>query len=503
MGREGRGYVEQDTHVFEHSNGRVLTPRFEPPVAQSRRVGWLASAPLLVTELATPASVALACRLSAHASWGEALLTGAFTALLALALHSMESAPQWRALGRIARDNSVKPGTLLTLVVVLAVVRETLGWGLEIVPALVAVAAGTLATVILRRLLADHLAPRPVRVLIVGAGEVGRHVAQTCAAQRGLQVIGFADEDPRPSRDLRYPVLGDLSDVPGLVRRYAADSVIFAYAARRDRQMVQVMRECRSLGVAVGVVPRMFQEFDRRFIVRRVSGLPVLAVEPRWRDRRLPRLTRAVDIGVSLVGLVVTAPLFVLIGIAIKVESRGPVFYWGRRVGEGGREFDMLKFRKMPRDAAGPRLTLAHDDRLTRLGRFLHLTKLDELPQLWNVLRGQMTLVGPRPEDPAYVALYAQEYRRILDLRPGITGLAQIQYRDEAKLLVGPDYEQRYRNELLPDKITIDRYYADRKCLGLDARIIGWTLVAIFRGARIERCEVTDHLTFHRYAERS
>ena len=179
------------------------------------------------------------------------------------------------------------------------------------------------------------------------------------------------------------------------------------------------------------------------------------------------------------------------------------MFYWGRRVGEGGREFDMLKFRKMPRDAAGPRLTLAHDDRLTRLGRFLHLTKLDELPQLWNVLRGQMTLVGPRPEDPAYVALYAQQYRRILDLRPGITGLAQIQYRDEAKLLVGPDYEQRYRNELLPDKITIDRYYADRKCLGLDARIIGWTLVAIFRGARIERCEVTDHLSFHRYAERS
>jgi lipopolysaccharide/colanic/teichoic acid biosynthesis glycosyltransferase len=279
--------------------------------------------------------------------------------------------------------------------------------------------------------------------------------------------------------------------------------VIFAYAARRDREMVKVMRECRSLGVAVGVVPRMFQEFDRRFVVRRVSGLPVLAVEPRWRDRRVPRLTRAVDVGVSLFGLVVTAPLFLLIGIAIKVESRGPVFYWGRRVGEGGREFDMLKFRKMPRDAAGPKLTLAHDDRLTRLGRFLHLTKLDELPQLWNVLRGQMTLVGPRPEDPAYVALYAEEYRRILDLRPGITGLAQIQYRDETKLLVGPDYEQRYRNELLPDKITIDRYYADRKCLGLDARIIGWTLIALFRGARIERCEVTDHLTFHRHAERS
>jgi lipopolysaccharide/colanic/teichoic acid biosynthesis glycosyltransferase len=380
--------------------------------------------------------------------------------------------------------------------------REVAGWGLDAPQAVIAVALGAGAGVVLRRALAAHLTIRPVRVLIVGAGEVGRHVARKLAAQPGLQVVGFADEDPRPTGDLGHPVLGDLSDVPGLARRYEADSVIFAYAARRDRGMVKIMRECRSLGVAIGVVPRMFQEFDRRFVVRRVSGIPVLAVEPRWRDRHLPGVSRAVDVTVALAGLVVTAPLFLLIGIAIKVESRGPVFYWGRRVGEGGREFDMLKFRKMPRDAAGPKLTLAHDDRLTRLGRFLHATKLDELPQLWNVLRGQMTLVGPRPEDPAYVALYAEEYRRILDMRPGITGLAQIQYRDEAKLLVGPDYEQRYRNELLPDKITIDRYYADRKCLGLDARIIGWTLIAIFRGATIERCEVTDHLTFHRYAER-
>lgn len=474
-----------------------------PPSSGDREVRWRAAALQLATGLMVPASVAATGRVSGGASWTESLLVAAFVALLAVALYATESAPEWRSLGRVARERTIEPVPLLGLVVILTVVRAVFGWGLDAPQALVATALGAGAAVLLRRTLVGHLHLRPVRVLIVGTGKVGQHVARTLAAQPGLAVVGFADADPRPFADLEYPVLGDLSDVPGLVCRHGAESVIFAYAARRDREMVKVMRQCRSLGVAVGVVPRMFQEFDRRFVVRRVSGLPVLAVEPRWRDRRIPRLTRAVDVGVALLGLVVTAPLFVLIGIAIKLESRGPVFYWGRRVGEGGREFDMLKFRKMPRDAAGPRLTLAHDDRLTRLGRFLHLTKLDELPQLWNVLRGQMTLVGPRPEDPAYVALYADEYRRILDLRPGITGLAQIQYRDEAKLLVGPDYEQRYRNELLPDKITIDRYYADRKCLGLDARIIGWTLIAIFRGARIERCEVTDHLTFHRYAERS
>jgi exopolysaccharide biosynthesis polyprenyl glycosylphosphotransferase len=467
-----------------------------------REVRWHAALLVLMTGLTMPVSVAAVSRVFAGTSWAEALLVGAFVAALSLALFATESAPQWRALGRVARERTFEPVPLLALIVILAVVRETLGWGLDAAEALVAVAIGAVACVLLRRLLVTHLHVKCMRVLIVGTGEVGQHVARTFAAQPGMRVVGFADEDPRPIAEPGYPVLGDLSDVPGLVRKHGADSVIFAYAAKRDRAMVKVMRECRSLGVAVGVVPRMFQEFDRRFVVRRVSGLPVLAIEPRWRDRRLPRVTRAVDVLVSLTGLIVTAPLFVVIGIAIKVESRGPVFYWGRRVGEGGREFDMLKFRKMPRDAAGPRLTLAHDDRLTRLGRFLHLTKLDELPQLWNVLRGQMTLVGPRPEDPSYVALYAQQYRRILDLRPGITGLAQIQYRDEAKLLVGPDYEERYRNELLPDKITIDTYYADRKCLGLDARIIGWTLIAIFRGARIERCEVTDHLSFHRYAER-
>jgi lipopolysaccharide/colanic/teichoic acid biosynthesis glycosyltransferase len=496
-------FVERDVQSMKEPSAQAPTLRSAPPVQPLRAVRWHAVALLLVTQLTIPASIVVASRVLADASALDALLLGLLATALGLALYVAESAPQWRALDHIAREGTLQPAPLLALVVILAFLRQTLGWGLDVQDAVLGVAVGAGLSVLLRRTLIARLTMRPVRVLIVGTGEVGRHVARTLSEQPGVQVIGFADEDPRPSRNLPHPVLGDLSDVPGLLNSYAADSVIFAYAARRDREMVQVMRECRSLGVAVGVVPRMFQEFDRRFVVRRVSGLPVLAVEPRWRDRRLPRVTRAVDVLVALLGLVVTAPLFLLIGIAIKVESRGPVFYWGRRVGEGGREFDMLKFRKMPRDAAGPKLTLAHDDRLTRLGRFLHLTKLDELPQLWNVLRGQMTLVGPRPEDPAYVALYAQEYRRILDLRPGITGLAQIQYRDEAKLLVGLDYEQRYRNELLPDKITIDRYYADRKCLGLDARIIGWTLIAIFRGARIERCEVTDHLTFHRYAERS
>jgi lipopolysaccharide/colanic/teichoic acid biosynthesis glycosyltransferase len=174
------------------------------------------------------------------------------------------------------------------------------------------------------------------------------------------------------------------------------------------------------------------------------------------------------------------------------------VFYRARRVGRDGREFDMIKFRKMRRDAAGARLTLVDDERFTRIGRVLAWTKLDELPQLVNVLRGEMALVGPRPEDPVYVAEYPKEFAEILRCRPGITGLSQIQYRDEAPLLVGDDFEDLYRNELLPKKIDLDRYYSIHRCLGLDVRILGWTVVAIVAGARVYRHELTTSLRFER-----
>ena len=120
------------------------------------------------------------------------------------------------------------------------------------------------------------------------------------------------------------------------------------------------------------------------------------------------------------------------------------------------------------------------------------------MPQLANVLRGEMALVGPRPEDPVYVAEYPKEFAEILRCRPGITGLSQIQYRDEAPLLVGDDFEDLYRNELLPKKIDLDRYYSIHRCLGLDVRILGWTVVAIVAGARVYRHELTTSLRFER-----
>jgi lipopolysaccharide/colanic/teichoic acid biosynthesis glycosyltransferase len=218
----------------------------------------------------------------------------------------------------------------------------------------------------------------------------------------------------------------------------------------------------------------------------------------RAHDARARLVSRALDIAIASVLLVLTAPLWLVISLAILVDEPGPVLYRARRVGHRGREFDMFKFRKMRLNAAGPRLTLADDARFSGIGRMLARTKLDELPQLVNVLRGEMALVGPRPEDPSYVAAYPAEFAEITRVRPGITGLSQIQYRDEAALLVGDDFETLYRNEVLPQKIDLDRYYVSHRCLALDLRILGWTGVAMVAGARVHRDELTRSITFER-----
>lgn len=194
-------------------------------------------------------------------------------------------------------------------------------------------------------------------------------------------------------------------------------------------------------------------------------------------------LKRIFDLLASTLGLIILSPLFALIALLIRLTSPGPVFYRARRVGQGGREFTLYKFRSMVADAdrRGPGITAAGDSRVTPVGRVLRRTKLDELPQLWNVLRGDMSLVGPRPEDPRYVALYTPAQRRVLDVRPGITSLASIEYRNEEAVLHGPDWEQRYIHEVMPAKLAIDLRYVQRATLFTDLLIILRTLLALFR----------------------
>jgi len=207
---------------------------------------------------------------------------------------------------------------------------------------------------------------------------------------------------------------------------------------------------------------------------------------------------RALDIVVAAIALALLAPVFLAVAIAIKVDSRGSVFYRCRRVGFRGRTFNMLKFRKMHEDAAGPALTAADDVRFTSAGRFLAKSKLDELPQLWNVLKGDMSLVGPRPEDPSFVALHPEAYRCILTVRPGVTGLCQLAFAKESEVIAGEDRVAYYVARLLPQKAAMDQLYAAQRSFMMDVRILVWTAAAVLFRRDVAVDRATARLTTRR-----
>lgn len=195
-------------------------------------------------------------------------------------------------------------------------------------------------------------------------------------------------------------------------------------------------------------------------------------------------IKRIFDIIVSFIGLIVLLPVFLIIGVAIKLDSKGPVLYRQTRVGRGGKNFRIYKFRTMVIDAdkKGMQITVGEDNRVTRLGSFLRKFKMDELPQLINVLIGNMSFVGPRPEVNKYVEIYTDRQRDILKVRPGITDIASIEYRNESDLLAKSlDPENTYINEIMPRKIKLNMKYLQNISLCLDIKLIFKTLFVIIR----------------------
>jgi lipopolysaccharide/colanic/teichoic acid biosynthesis glycosyltransferase len=192
-------------------------------------------------------------------------------------------------------------------------------------------------------------------------------------------------------------------------------------------------------------------------------------------------MRRLVDVVVSTSGLVVLSPLFAILAVAVKLSSPGPAFHRGERIGRGGKPFTLYKFRSMCVAESGPAITRAGDPRVTAVGRFLRRTKLDELPQLINVVAGDMSLIGPRPEVPRYVEMYDAEQRRILSVRPGITSPASLFYRSEEEQLAGPDWERIYVERIMPAKLRIDLEYLERRTLASELLVIARTIAALLR----------------------
>ncbi len=203
-----------------------------------------------------------------------------------------------------------------------------------------------------------------------------------------------------------------------------------------------------------------------------------------WQGYSFSRPKRLFDLFWALLGLLLLWPLFLLVALLIKLDDRGPVFFRQQRVGRDGAPFRIWKFRTMVTDAErrGRQITVGRDPRITRIGALLRAGKLDELPQLLNVLSGEMSLVGPRPEVPRYVALYTPEQQRVLALTPGITDPASIEYRDENDLLAqSPDPDRTYVNDVMPAKIRLNLAYADHASVAGDFLVILNTLAKLVR----------------------
>ena len=207
---------------------------------------------------------------------------------------------------------------------------------------------------------------------------------------------------------------------------------------------------------------------------------------------------RSLDILISGLGMIILWPIFLFLALLIKRDSPGPVFYWGERVGQRGRSFRILKFRTMYEDTAsynGPKVTGTGDPRITSLGQWLRDTKINELPQLWNVLKGEMSLVGPRPEDHDFVAHWPAEIRdMLLTVRPGITSPASVLYRDEENMLQAGNVVDQYLKSILPSKLRLDVLYVNHRSFLTDLDVMFWTLLALLPQLKTRR--VPEHLLF-------
>lgn len=312
-------------------------------------------------------------------------------------------------------------------------------------------------------------------VLIVGAGEVGHLLARNLQSA-GYEVVGFVDDEIDCSiSGLR--VLGSRADIERIVEEYQVDEVMIAYAPTWQQRLAEMLVSNGHRHVKVKVVPNIVEVMLGGPVADRVGDIPVVDITPRLPSKRLLVAKRVFDVLFAAFGLLLSFPFLLVGAVAIKLSSPGPIIYKQERVGKDGKLFYIFKLRTMVRDAeriTGPVLASKGDPRITRIGRILRATKLDEVPQFINVLRGNMSIVGPRPERPNFVEEYRERiphYDERHRIKPGITGWAQV---------MGGYHTTVY------DKLRYDLMYLYHMSLWLDLKIIFLTIWTVLK--RREGC---------------
>jgi exopolysaccharide biosynthesis polyprenyl glycosylphosphotransferase len=319
------------------------------------------------------------------------------------------------------------------------------------------------------------------RVLIYGAGKLGQSLFHEIynSPRLQLKVCGFVDDDPLKRGESFSPcgfqthhqcqVLGNKEDIPFLVHTYEIDEINIAISDIKKEKILELFNLCRQLSIDIAFVPRLYDVFTHQVKLDRVGNLPLIRKQWIFWSWNYAKIKRVMDLGLCFVLGILLSPLMTFIALAIKMDSPGPVFFKQKRIGKGGVVFNIFKFRSMfvdaPKYAVNP--DCQRDPRITRVGRFLRKTSLDELPQIVNVLKGEMSLVGPRPEMPFIVEQYDDRQRVRLKVQPGITGLWQL---------------SGDRKKAIHENMEYDLYYIYNCSFFLDVTILLQTIIFAFRG---------------------
>ncbi|MCB9140161.1 MAG: undecaprenyl-phosphate glucose phosphotransferase [Caldilineaceae bacterium] len=322
------------------------------------------------------------------------------------------------------------------------------------------------------------------KLLLVGAGDVGRMVLRNITARPdyGYQVVGFVDDNPvKSGTDIGpFKALGPIENFDELVRHHAIDSVVICLPWQSHRMIQRLLRTCDQYDVRALVVPDLFQLTKNQMQVEDLNGIPLISSREVSIQGTNFVVKRAADLLVSGLAAFLLSPLFLAIAVAIRLDSPGPIFFVQKRIGRNGEPFRCYKFRSMIQDAdhmraemtdlneaTGPLFKVREDPRRTRVGRFLRRYSLDELPQLFNVILGDMSLIGPRPNLPEEVAAYQEWHKKRLSVNPGITGLWQVSGRSELTF---------------DEMVLLDIYYVENWTLFMDIKIFLRSIPAVLRG---------------------
>jgi exopolysaccharide biosynthesis polyprenyl glycosylphosphotransferase len=285
------------------------------------------------------------------------------------------------------------------------------------------------------------------RLLVVGSGRLGKMIMQHIVANPnlGYSIVGFLHDMNEPPSDFgRFKMLGTLDDLGMVIRSMQIDEVIIALPSYLHQQSIRSVRLCERLGTSFKLVPDLYELSLSRIDMEAIEGIPLIGIKQVSINSLQGFVTRVVDIIVALLILIIGFPLWFCIAVAVAISSPGGIFYKQTRVGLAGRPFKVYKFRSMYKDAdarladlmalneaQGPLFKIRDDPRITQIGRFLRHTSFDEIPQLFNVIKGEMSLVGPRPALPQEVAQFDELQRERLSVKPGMTGLWQIRGRSD------------------------------------------------------------------------